>query len=148
MTAEIEIAGEFGGPDTDAVDPIFWKVLKPAAVGIPIESLDARVRQLSLLLRVSGAVKQYEGEPVECVKFGRRREWISVDLLLWHEDWRGRTSQEIARVLADRIREVPRVVAQACRAKKVAVEEAVLQSEMDTYASAVVALAEAREPGV
>ena len=141
MTAEIEIAGEFGGPDTDSVDPIFWHVLKPAAVGIPLESLDSRVRQLSLLLRVSGSVKQYEGEPVECVKFGRRREWISVDLLLWVKDWRNRTSVEIARVLADRIRGVPPVVARACRAKNVAANESALQTEMDAFAEAVLNLA-------
>lgn len=133
MAAEIEIAGEFGGPSIDPVKHVRWKVLKPAAKPIVLQSLDPRVKQLSLLLRVSGPVKQYEGNPVEEVKFGRSREWISVDLLVWQRDWQDRTYRQIADVLCDRVRAVPSVVAVACRAKKVSIDEEMLGREMEEY---------------
>jgi hypothetical protein len=137
MTAEIEIAGEYGGPNIESVLIVSRKVLRPAAMGLLLHSMDSRVKHLTMILRVSGSLKKYEGNPVEEVKFGRSREWISVDLLLWERDWQGRTYSEIADVLCDRVRLVPFVVAAACRVKKVAVDEGKLRLEMDDFIKVV-----------
>ena len=143
MTAEIEIAGQFGGcAADDAVVPVFMRAMKPAGARVPIHSLDTRIRQLSLILRVSGEVVVFEGQPVENVKFARSREWVSVDILLWERDWEGKTNREIAAVLARRVRAVPAVLEPLMRKRKLAIDTAMLSDELDRFADGFQELAE------
>lgn len=143
MTAEIEIAGQFGGPAaSDAVVPVFMRAMKPAAAKVPLHSLDSRIRQLSLLLRVSGEIGVFEGQPVENVKFARAREWVSIDILLWERDWQGKTNRQIAAVLARRVRTVPAVLEPLMRKRKLAIDAAMLTDELDRFATGFQELAE------
>ena len=143
MTAEIEIAGQFGGcAADDAVVPVFMRAMKPTGARVPIHSLDTRIRQLSLILRVSGEVVVFEGQPVENVKFARSREWVSVDILLWERDWEGKTNREIAAVLARRVRAVPAVLEPLMRKRKLAIDTAMLSDELDRFADGFQELAE------
>jgi hypothetical protein len=143
MTAEIEVAGDFGGPAaSDAVVPVFMRAMKPAGAKVPLHSLDSRIRQLSLLLRVSGEIGVFEGQPVENVKFARAREWVSIDILLWERDWQGKTNRQIAAVLARRVRSVPAVLEPLMRKRKLAIDAAMLTDELDRFATGFQELAE------
>lgn len=142
MAAEIEVAGQFGSPEaSDAVVPVFMTAMKPAGATVPLHSLDDRVRTLSLLLRVSGRVQKFEGEPVENVKFARNREWASVDLLVWEREWEGKPRPAIAAVLADRVRGVPAVLEPLFRKKGLRIDRGGLAAELERFGAAFQQLA-------
>jgi hypothetical protein len=143
MTAEIEIAGQFGGPAaSDAVVPVFMRAMKPAGVEVPLHSLDSRLKRLVFILRVSGEIVVFEGQPVENVKFPRGRACVSVDILLWERDWQGKTNRQIAAVLARRVRTVPAVLEPLMRKRKLAIDAAMLTDELDRFATGFQELAE------
>lgn len=143
MTAEIEVAGQFGSPQADdAVVPIFMLAMKPAGVAVPLRSLDSRIKQLSLLLRVSGNIQRFEGQPVENVKFARDRKWVSVDILLWETEWEGKTNSEIAAVLASRVRIVPEVIEPLMQKRKLEMDKNLLTEELSRFAKGFQQLAE------
>lgn len=143
MTAEIEVAGQFGSPQADdAVVPIFMLAMKPAGVTVPLHSLDHRIEQLSLLLRVSGNIQRFEGQPVENVKFARDRKWVSLDILLWEKEWEGKTNPEIAAVLAGRVRSVPDVIEPLMQNRKLAMDKKLLAEELSRFAKGFQQLAE------
>ncbi len=143
MTAEIEIAGQFGGPAaSDAVVPVFMRAMKPAGAVVPLHSLDSRLKRLVFILRVSGAIVVFEGQPVENVKFPRGRACVSVDILLWERDWQGKTNRQIAAVLARRVRTVPAVLEPLMRKRKLAIDAAMLTDELDRFAAGFQELAE------
>jgi hypothetical protein len=146
LPCELEIAGQFGSPEaTDSVVPVFMKAMKPAGVESQIHSLDDRIRQLSLLLRVSGRFQSFEGKSVENVKFARDRSWISVDLLLWVVDWQDRTKVEVARVLAERVRGVPAVIEPLLVKRGMMIDRSLLNEELGRFAERFVELAESLE---
>ena len=143
MTAEIEIAGQFGGPAADdAVVPVFMRAMKPAGAKVPLHSLDSRLKRLVFILRVSGEIVVFEGQPVENVKFPRGRACVSVDILLWERDWQGKTNRQIAAVLARRVRTVPAVLEPLMRKRKLAIDAAMLTDELDRFAAGFQELAE------
>lgn len=143
MPCEIEIAGQFGSPEADdAVVPVFMKAMKPAGIQVPLHSLDNRIKQLSLLLRVSGRFQQFEGDPVENVKFAKNRAWVSVDLLLWITDWQDKTPLEVAQVLAKRVRGVPAVVEPLMIKRHLSIHRPLLERELGEFAHRFVQLAE------
>lgn len=140
---ELEIAGQFGSPEaSDAVVPIFMRAMKPAGTQVPLCSLDDRIKQLSLLLRVSGRFQKFEGDPVENVKFAKNRAWISVDLLLWIADWEGKSSVAIAQVLAERVRGVPACIEPLMLKRKLSLDKCLLQKELEEFADRFVKLSE------
>jgi hypothetical protein len=143
MTAEIEIAGQFGGPAADdAVVPVFMRAMKPAGAMVPLHSLDSRLKRLVFILRVSGEIVVFEGQPVENVKFPRGRACVSVDILVWERDWQGKTNRQIAAVLARRVRTVPAVLEPLMRKRKLAIDTAMLTDELDRFATGFQELAE------
>jgi hypothetical protein len=143
MTAEIEIAGQFGGcAADDAVVPVFMRAMKPAGARVPIHSLDSRIERLVFILRVSGEIVVFEGQPVENVKFPRGRACVSLDILLWERDWEGKSNREIAAVLARRVRAVPAVLEPLMRKRKLAIDTAMLSDELDRFAAGFQELAE------
>jgi len=111
-----------------------WRLMKSCAEGVELASLDPRVSKLALLLRVSGPIQQFEGNPVEGVKIGRDRSYISCDLLVWIPEWEGQSRAHIAGVLADRVRRVPDVLAPVCQKRKVAIDRDRLARELNDYA--------------
>lgn len=143
---ELEIAAQIGSREaSDAVVPIFMRAMKPAGMQVPLRSLDDRIKQLSLLLRVSGRWQKFEGDPVENVKFARDRAWISVDLLLWIADWEGQSKVTVAKVLAERVRGVPAVLEPLMLKRKLSLDRKLLQNELEEFADRFVTLSESLE---
>ncbi len=74
----IDVAGDFGGPEVHERAVAHWQALKTAAQalqlhGVPLETL-------TLILRVSGSVKQFRPEGLDALKFEPGDVDASVDL--------------------------------------------------------------------
>lgn len=115
MPARIGTACQTMGVASKQLELVFFRISKRAADDLVLNSLDPRVVDLTFILRVDGKFGTFEGEPVENVKFGRVRDYISVDFLIKEHEWRDRTVQQITDVLIARVERTPEVLAAACK---------------------------------
>ena len=116
-------------------------VLRAAVADVRLRSLDSRVQKLAILLRISGPLLVFEGFDVEEVRFGRRRQSISVDWLYGRHCTDLRDVDTLVSLVVARLRMTPKVVASVCRKRKVDVDESLLAAEFEQIASVVPELA-------
>jgi hypothetical protein len=97
----IDVAAQFGGIDaSEAIRPHFW-ALKAALkdrsfAGFPFP-------ELTFILRVDGQVQTFGGSGVENLKFDRKRQWVSVDIVISAADWVGRDTSDVSNFIANAI---------------------------------------------
>jgi hypothetical protein len=102
---------------------------------------DSRVRELAFLLRVSGSITSFEGQPVEEFKYGRSDHSISIDFLFQTGEYVNTTPTERLLLFATRMRQAVPVLIEGCRKKGFAVEPELLRVSMEEYAKKIDELA-------
>ena len=120
-----------GGTNTFEFGYVTDRVLRDAVGEMTLMSLDSRVKLFSILLRVSGTLVVFEGHDVENIRFGRGRSYVSVDWLYAERLTAIRDFEVLLGLVLSRLRTTPKVVADVCIRRKVAIDEALFTSECE-----------------
>jgi hypothetical protein len=131
-SAEIGVGVQMGGGFvTYEFGYVIERLMRDATETFRIQSLDARVRRLAFLLRVSGKFTVFEGDDVENVKFGRYRSSVSVDWLYAEKYTKLRDIRALVALVTSRLRKTPNVLAAVCAQRAVKIDYSLFLSECD-----------------
>jgi hypothetical protein len=132
VTASVSVGiQDGGGLETFEFGFVTDRVLRDAASRMTLSSLDARVKLLSILLRISGTFTVFEGQDVENVRFGRGRSYISVDWLYAERFRTTRDFEFLISLVLGRLRRTPAVIADVCGRRSVSIDRALLTRECE-----------------
>jgi hypothetical protein len=134
-SAELKVGiQDGGGPIAFESDFACSVLLRRAAAECPLHCFGVGVETLHILLRIDGKCQQFEGNPVERIKFGRKHEWFSVDWLFDGSFRHLRSVEEATRVLVSRAQATPELLYEKCRRRRVSCDRMVLQTDFERFA--------------
>src|SRR5437870_4871758 len=92
-TTLFEMFAQYGDSDaTDVVRP-FHRIFSQAFEECFQDRYFETVQRFSIFLRVSGSIWKFESEGPERLRYGRRRNEITIDLVIPENRWRGVASR-------------------------------------------------------
>jgi hypothetical protein len=94
----IDISAENGGLDAHQAIAPHFKALKAASKAISFSGFP--LPELAFILRVDGNVSTYGPPGPGNLDFDRKRQWVSVDIVVSAENWQNRGAVEVAQFIA------------------------------------------------
>lgn len=130
MATRITIGQQSGGPEDGGVKwakSHLYKMLQAHCKSDYCPAVD----ELSLVLRVSGALDDFGPEAIERIRRRRPDRYITADIVIPQSIWQGKTEFEIKEYLACRVRTALQLLAERLQKDKETVAFDVLFSETD-----------------
>lgn len=118
-----------GGSRTYEYEYAIDRAFRKACYDIKLSSLDVRVQELAILLRLGGQFGEFEGDPVENIKYGRNRSYISVDYLYPGSLKKVRDIEVLGNSVVSRIESTPSVLHALCVKRKVKLDLPLMTQE-------------------
>ena len=95
----IQISAQHGDPKTPEIIWLSHKKLNDLFEKIMPGQYFATVTILSIILRVSGKITDFGGEGPDRLRYIKRENEITIDLVIPEENWRGANSESIRRYI-------------------------------------------------
>ena len=97
----IIVAAQFGGIDGAQVIIPHHSALKRSFEGRPFDGFPFPI--LDFILRVDGQLQSFHPSGAGNLKFSKKRQSVSVDIVITNADWMGRSTSEISAFVASAI---------------------------------------------
>ena len=128
----IGVSAQFGGLDGAQVILPHFRALQRALenrsfAGFPLP-------ELHFILRVDGQLQAFGPSGADNIKFGRKRRWVSVDIVITTAEWEGRDTSEISAFVAGAIMASVDLVKERGRLKEV--DWRALEIALETFSAA------------